>query len=111
MTDWIDELRAECERTSQSAAAQKIGYSVAVVNRVIRGVYKGDLARVEQAVRGALMGATVDCPVVGEIPRHRCIDHQRRAKDKAATNPMRVQLAKACQHCPQSYQSKGGRHG
>lgn len=100
MTEWIEELRTECERTSQAAAAQRIGYSAAVVNQVLRGTYRGDLARVEQAVRGALMGATVDCPVIGEIPRNRCIDHQRRASRPAATNPMRVQLAQACPVCP-----------
>jgi hypothetical protein len=47
-----------------------------------------------------LMGAVVECPVIGEIPRQRCIEHQRRAHRFAATNPMRVQLSKACRVCP-----------
>ena len=37
--------------------------------------------------------------MIGEIPRHRCIEHQRRASRPAATNPMRVQLAQACPVC------------
>jgi len=98
--EWIEELRAECARTSQAAAGKRIGYSAAVVNQVLRGRYKGDLRSIEQAVRGALLGETVDCPMIGEIPRHRCIEHQRRASRPAATNPMRVQLAQACPVCP-----------
>jgi DNA-binding transcriptional regulator YdaS (Cro superfamily) len=100
MSDWIQALRVECERTSQGHAAALIGYSPAVVNQVLKGSYRGDLRRVEDAVRGALLGATVDCPVIGEIPRHRCIDHQRRAGTFAATNPLRVTLSLTCPDCP-----------
>ena len=98
MSDWVKALRAECERSSQGRAGDLIGYSSAVVNQVLKGSYKGDLSAVEDAVRGGLMGATVDCPVIGEIPRQRCIEHQRRGY--AATNPTRVQLARTCPTCP-----------
>lgn len=97
--DWIDALRAEAARTSQGAAAGRLGYSPAVVNQVLKGTYKGDLKSVEEAVRGAIMGAKVDCPVIGDIPRNRCIDHQRRSSSFAATNPLRVQLHRACPTC------------
>jgi hypothetical protein len=100
MSDWIEALRQEAKRTSQTKAGNRIGYSGATVNQVLKGTYKGDLKRVEEAVRGALMGATVDCPVAGEIPRNRCIDYQRRSGTFAATNPMRVQLHRACPQCP-----------
>ncbi|MEJ1384849.1 MAG: XRE family transcriptional regulator [Candidatus Sedimenticola sp. (ex Thyasira tokunagai)] len=100
MSDWIKALRQEAARTSQSAAATRIGYSPAVVNTVLKGTYKGDLISVEEAVRGAIMGATIDCPVIGEIPRNRCIDHQRRSGNFAATNPLRVQLHRHCPACP-----------
>lgn len=99
MSDWIDALRAECARTSQARAATLIGYSPAVVNQVLKGTYNGDLGSVEETVRGALMGATVECPVIGEIPRNRCIEHQRRSGSFAATNPLRVQLHKTCPTC------------
>ena len=94
MSDWIDTLRAEAERTSQGRTGTKIGYSATVVSRVLAGDYRGDLGSVEASVRGALMGESVDCPVIGDLPRNRCIEHQRR--EFAATNPMRVQLYRAC---------------
>lgn len=99
MTDWIEELRAEAARTTQEKAGKRIGYSSGTVNQVLKGTYPGDMRRVEEAVRGALMGATVDCPVVGDLPRNRCIDYQRRSGSFAATNPMRVQLHRACPTC------------
>jgi hypothetical protein len=102
MSDWMEILRAECERTSQAKAAVLIGYSAAVVNQVLKGTYRGDYTSVQEAVMGALMGATVDCPVIGEMPRNRCIDNQRRAAHFAATNPLRVQLYKTCPTCQNS---------
>ena len=98
--DWIRALRKECRRTSQRHAAQMIGYSPTTVSQVLTGSYNGDLGSIENAVRGALMGATVECPIIGEIPRNRCIDHQRRAGRFAATNPLRVQLHHQCPVCP-----------
>lgn len=99
MNDWIEVLRAACEAKTQAAVAERIGYSPATVNQVLKGAYKGDLRRVEEAVRGALMGESVECPVIGDLPRQRCIEHQRRAGSFAATNPTRVQLARACKTC------------
>lgn len=104
--DWIEVLATECARTSQSRAARLIGYSSAVVNQVLKGSYSGDLHRVEEAVRGALMGAVVDCPVVGEMPRNRCIDYQRRSGSFAATNPMRVMLSQACPRCENNREAR-----
>lgn len=106
MTDWIEQLRTEAAQTSQNKAGARIGYSGSVVNQVLKGTYKGDLSSVEQAVRGALMGAIVDCPVVGDLPRNRCIDYQRRSSTFAATNPMRVQLHRACPTC--KHRKSGG---
>lgn len=106
MNEWIQELAAEAARTSQAKAGTRIGYSASVVNQVIKGVYTGDLRRVQAAVEGALMGSLVDCPVIGEMPRNRCIDYQRRASTFAATNPMRVQLHSACPSCDHSKERK-----
>ncbi|MBI2313545.1 MAG: XRE family transcriptional regulator [Betaproteobacteria bacterium] len=96
--DWIEALRAECVRTSQAQAARRIGRSAAVVNQVLKGTYKGNLRDVEARVRGALMRATLACPVLGEIPTNRCLDEQ--ARPRASTNPLRVALYRACQTCP-----------
>jgi len=104
--DWLEILRAESARTSQSRVGQRIGYSATVVSRVLMGDYKGDLGSVEDAVRGALMGETVDCPVIGDIRRNRCIEYQR--QKLAATNPTRVQRYHACRNgCPHSRLENG----
>lgn len=96
--EWIVALRDACTGMSQREVAALIGYSESVISQVLGGKYRGDMRRVQAAVEGGLMGATVDCPVVGLIPRQRCIEHQRRPF--AATNPTRVQLYRACRTCP-----------
>lgn len=96
--DWIDVLRREVKKSgSQARVGERIGYSSSVINQVLKGSYTGNIEKVKAKVEGAYMGAVVDCPVVGEIPRDRCIEHQGRKF--AATNPMRVQLHRACPHC------------
>lgn len=97
-SEWIAALRAKCKRAgSQAKVSREIGYSAGVVNAVLKGTYKGDLKRIEQAVRGALMNETVDCPVLGEMRKDKCLYHQKRPF--AATNPTRVQLYLACPKC------------
>jgi len=98
--DWIEVLRDACRHATQGAVARRIGYSSPVVNQVLSGSYKGDLNRVQAAVEGALMAALVDCPVIGEIPRQRCIEHQRRPF--TPTNPTNIQLYKTCPVCEHS---------
>lgn len=95
--DWLVVLREACERTSQAAVARSIKYSTTVVNQVLKGKYTGDLSSVQRAVEGALMGLTVECPVIGEIGRDRCLQYQR--MPFAATNPLRVQLSRSCPTC------------
>jgi len=96
--DWLDVLRAACKARKQGPVATDIGYSTTVVSQVLSGTYKGDLKAVQQKVEGALMGLTVECPVVGELPRNRCLEYQRQSF--AATNHLRVQFSRACPGCP-----------
>lgn len=98
MSDWLEALRAARDRIGGKSAAQTIGISETTVSQLLSGTYKGSWDRMKERVEGALMGATVDCPVAGDIPRDRCIDHQTRSF--AATSPMRVQLRRACPACP-----------
>lgn len=99
--NWVDVLRAECEKTSQSAVSKKLDYSPAVINQVLKGTYKGNLSTVELVVKGCFMAEIVDCPVVGEIATNICLNYQK--KPFAAINPLRVQLYKACRNsCPHS---------
>lgn len=91
---WIDALREACKTESQKVVGARIGYSGTVVSQVLSGTYPGNLSSVRERVEGALMGRTVECPVLGELARDRCLDHQKRPF--SATNPVRVQLYQAC---------------
>lgn len=95
---WLQILAENCKAQTQAKVAERLGYSAAVINQVLKGTYKGDVARVQKAVEGALMGLTVECPVIGELPRDRCLDYQR--APFAATNHLRVQFMRACPNCP-----------
>lgn len=96
--DWLVVLRQACKARKQSVIAAEIGYSATVVSQVLTGNYKGDLKAVQQKVEGALMGMTVECPVIGELARNRCLEYQR--QPFAATNHIRVQFSRACPSCP-----------
>lgn len=97
---WIDVLRLACRAPStQAQIAERIGYSAGAVSSILAGTYKGNLDRVQQAVEGALMNSSVECPVIGDLPRQRCVEHQR--TPFTPTNPSRVALYRACRGgCP-----------
>lgn len=104
LPDWVAELAAEATRTSGKAAAKRIGYSGAVVTQVCGNKYPGDIERVAEKVRGALMGAVVVCPVLGEIGRDRCLDEQKQPFSASSAN--RARLYRACRAgCPHSRQA------
>lgn len=105
MDEWLNALQAECKRTTQAEAATRVGISATTVCQLLNGTYKGNLQRMQARIEGALLGQTADCPVCGEIPRDRCIEHQTRKF--SATSPMRVQLARACPTCPNRSLTKG----
>lgn len=100
MSAWVEALRAECARVkSQHKVGQRLGVSASLINQVINGNYKADTRSIEARVRGELMNETVQCPVMGECSKRRCVDVQ--AQPFAATNPQRVALWRACRSgCP-----------
>lgn len=101
LPDWVAELARLADARGLTATAAKIGYSTAVVSQVIGGKYPGDLTKVEERVRGALMGLTVACPVLGEIGRDVCLSTQ--AQPFAVTNSTRTRVYRACRSgCPHS---------
>lgn len=103
---WIAALRAECERTSQRATAERLGVSPSMINQVLNGAYKADTKRLEALVRGELMAWSVECPVVGEITMRQCQDYQR--QPLVVVNPQRVDLYRACRNgCPHSSIKEG----
>lgn len=90
-------LRQHRDAHGGKETAKAIGYSPTVVSQVLSGTYKGDIKAVQQKVEGALMGVMVDCPVIGELPRDRCLENQR--MPATAANPLRTRFAKACPKC------------
>lgn len=99
--DWVVELAGLADREGLRGAEKRVGYSASAISTVINGVYRGDLARVEETVRGALMGHVVDCPVLGEIGRDQCLAWQK--KPFAATSSARVAVYRRCRSgCPHS---------
>jgi len=101
LPDWVVALAEEASRTSGVAAARRLGYSPAVVTGVINATYPGDMGAVEEKVRGALMGVEVECPILGEIGRDRCLDEQK--KKFRGTSAIRTRLYAACRGgCPHS---------
>jgi len=108
--DWVEALADACSATNLSAVAKQLDYSPATVSQTLSNSYRGDLGRVEEMVRGALMSAVVDCPILGEIGRDRCLTEQD--EPFRATSAMRAQLYHACRGgCPFSKHTKGSDHG
>lgn len=99
--DWILELARYADHYGLKGASARIKYARSTISQVIGGTYRGDMKRVEECVRGALMGVTVDCPVIGDLARDKCLDWQNKPFD--ATNSHRVRMFHACRRgCPHS---------
>lgn len=109
LPDWIVALAEECTRINATEVGRRLGYSTAVITSVVLNNYRGSLAKVEAKVRGAYMGAVVECPVLGEIERDRCETEQERKHFGTSAN--RARLFRACRAgCPNS-RLKGGSDG
>jgi hypothetical protein len=107
--DWLIELAALADEIGLSGCEKRISYSRSAISNVLNGKYdKGDMGRVEAMVRGALMGKTVECPVLGGIGRDRCLQEQN--EPFRATSAFRAQLYHACRGgCPHARSKDGGR--
>lgn len=92
--DWVRELAICIDKVGLRKAAERVGYSQAVLHEVIRARYAGNTERVADRVRGSLMGETVSCPALGDIAKHTCLDWQK--KPFAATNAHRTRMYRAC---------------
>lgn len=94
LPEWVEALALEAGRTSGVAAGKRIGYTGSLVSSVLANKYKGRLDLVEQRVSGALLGSMVDCPVLGEIARDRCLDEQKLGFSTSSS--VRTRLYRAC---------------
>ena len=98
LPDWVLMFADQCDRSSVRAVCDRIRYSHSVGSQILSKTYQGRLDKVEAAIRGGFMGATVQCPVLGELTLDKCLYHQGRKF--APTNPVRVALSRACPACP-----------
>lgn len=98
---WIMALADACTGTSQTAVARRLGVSGSQISQALANRYPSPLDRLEELVQGALMGACVACPVLGEIGRDRCLAEQ--AMPFSTASSVRVRLYRACRAgCPHS---------
>lgn len=98
--DWILCLAQECAASSQNKVAARLGRSAALVSAVLRGKYRGDMAAVEDVVRGRFMQAALTCPALGEISTAVCRDWMQMARSFSNVNSERVRMYRACRGCP-----------
>ncbi len=99
--DWFMAFKTACTTTSQVAVARRLGVSPSLVSQALKGAYKGDLTRLQTLVEGCLLNQTVGCPIAGEIPKHKCLEHQARDVRMATVNPLYSRLFRACRSgCP-----------
>ena len=92
---WHHELKQVATKLSQSQIAARLDCSGALVSQVLNGKYaEHRVGTFKEKFEGAFMGYCVECPVVGELARDKCVAFQNR--DFCATNPTRVQLYHAC---------------
>lgn len=105
--DWVAELAQMATNQGLNACAERLDCSSTTLSQTINNKYPGDLSKLEAKVRGALMGETVICPILGKIGRDRCLLSQ--ALPKAVTNSVRTRLYRACRSgCPNSRLKGGG---
>jgi len=99
--DWVLALAEACVKATQKAVGEQIGYSPATISQILSNTYRGDLVQLEILVRGALMGETVHCPILGALTRDVCAAWQ--AKPWAPTSSHRIRMFQACRNgCPNS---------
>ena len=96
-SDLMRLLAQHVHEKGQAQVARELGYSSSTISQVMNGKYPGNLDNLLERVKEVYGAETVHCPILGEIPLAKCAEHRRRPF--AATNPMRVQLYRACREC------------
>jgi hypothetical protein len=96
--EWLELLKkAVAEAGSQAAVAREIGYSTAVISQALQGIYPGDTEKLATKVIETYGNETVDCPLLGVIPRGKCARNQQLPFSSA--NPLAVELWATCPTC------------
>jgi hypothetical protein len=92
--DEILALAEEADRSSQNAVAKRLEYSAATISGMLGNTYPGDRETILAKIRGAFMGETVSCPVLGSIGSDQCLREQKAPFSTAS--PVRTRLYRAC---------------
>jgi hypothetical protein len=100
LPDWVLALANACAASSQNRVALDLERSPSLVSNVLRRKYPGDMAAVEERVRGVYMHAVVACPVLGDLSTDQCQVWRKRSHSLQGHNTRRVQMFKACNRCP-----------
>lgn len=100
--DWVVRLAQECEATSQARVATRLDRSSSLISNVLHKKYPGDMASVEDLVRGAFMASVVNCPALGEIATDMCQGWRKKTRTFAGHNALRVTMYRACNRCPRN---------
>lgn len=111
MPDWVERLALACEASSQARVATQLNRSPALVSNVLTNRYAGNLAAVEEVVRGVFMAAHVACPALGEIASSTCQDWRRQSHKMHTHNAQRVAMFRACNRCPINEKSNMNKEG
>jgi hypothetical protein len=98
--DWVRALARACQESTQSDVARRLDRSPGAINQVLRNKYGASTANLEERVRGLLMAATVDCPVLGDLSTVACQDWREKARTFVPTNAHRARMFHACNACP-----------
>ena len=99
LPDWVLALANACAATSQNRVAQDLDRSASLVSNVLRRKYPGDMAAIEERVRGVFMATVISCPVLGDLPTDRCQVWRKRAERLEGHNTHRVRMYRACRKC------------
>lgn len=96
---WVRLLAEQCDLSSQSMTAAKLGKSSTWVSRLINRAYAGSYPEAEEQVLARLGGDQVLCPIwaaMGTIPLISCIRTRRKTNH---SGPM-LEWARLCRTCP-----------
>jgi len=93
-------LEEKIAATSQAAVARTLNISGSALSQIMSGTYKAAPDAILERVREIYGGISVDCPVLGEIPLHRCANERKQPFSLA--NSQRVELSKKCPKCERS---------
>lgn len=95
---WLDILKSRVDVLGRRQVEQDIGISKTTMSLLLNSKYPGSMENIKNKVLATYTDLKVMCPVLGEIPSNRC--HVEQIKPFNPSNPQRVQLYRACRHCP-----------